>query len=144
MQVINERNLVLTQGGHGVRPIGLFNDSRRIMEAIEAEPREIGESSSPLKNTLHMVHRALSIDELPHDEVDPIKIYEGNFSDSSGVYKKTNSAKPQKHPTSSTGGPPQAFLNAFALPQPWFTCRESVASLDHLSKMTLITPITAP
>lgn len=50
-----------------------FNDSRRIMEAIEAEPREIGESSSPLKNTLHMVHRALSIDESPHDEVDPIK-----------------------------------------------------------------------
>ena len=43
------------------------------MEAIEAEPREIGESSSPSKNTLHTVHRALSIDELPHDAVDPIK-----------------------------------------------------------------------
>jgi hypothetical protein len=66
------------------------------MKAIEVEPREIGESSSPSKNTLQMVHRALSIDELPHDEVDPIKIYEGNFSDSSRVYKKSNSAKPQK------------------------------------------------
>src|SRR6266850_1529826 len=37
--------------GHDVRPIGLSLNScsRRILEAIEVGPREIGESSSPSK-----------------------------------------------------------------------------------------------
>jgi len=78
VQVINERSLVSTEGSHGVRSIGLLNDIRRIMKAIEAEPRKIGESSSPSKITLHMVRRALSIDESPHDEVGPNQKY-GQF-----------------------------------------------------------------
>jgi hypothetical protein len=69
--------------------------------------------------------------------VDPSK-NEEKFSDSSRVYKKSNSAgrrvvKPLPYPTFPTGSLPSGFPIFLALPQPWCT-RETGEPLDHLEK----------
>jgi len=77
-----------------------------------------------------------SIDDLPHDGVDPIKKNKGmKISDSSGVYKGRNSASPelsnnpQAYQTFSTSGPPS--LSVFVLPWPWCACINVGVPLDH-------------